>query len=116
MLKTTIELPAEAQAKLAAIRAKSLTDRHLEGPPFPGTKGEGIRFYLSLRAMIAKLKAARETNGLTLAEVSKRSGISEETLCRLETGAAMNPTWKTLGDYAHAVGMSLMISAEASAN
>jgi hypothetical protein len=62
MLKTTIELPAEAQAKLAAIRAKSLTDRHLEGPPFPGTKGEGIRFYLSLRAMIAKLKAARFPN------------------------------------------------------
>jgi len=49
----------EMQAKLAAVRAKSFKDRHLEGPPFPGVKGESVRFYLSLRATIAKLKAAR---------------------------------------------------------
>jgi len=102
----------EMQAKLAAVRAKSLKDRHLEGPPFPGVKGESVRFYLSLRATIAKLKAAREKAGLTLVEVEIRSGISEEMLRSLELGTAMNPTWKIMGDYANAVGMNLVISAE----
>jgi len=44
-----------------------------------------------------------------LADVAVRSGIAEETLCRLETGAAINPTWKTLGDYASAVDVQIAI-------
>jgi hypothetical protein len=33
------------------------------------------------------------------------SGLAVETLSRLETGALTNPTWKTLGVYAAALGM-----------
>jgi len=58
---------------------------------------------------IGQIKAAREKSGLMLADVAVRSGIAEETLCRLETGAANNPTWKTLGDYASAVDVQIAI-------
>jgi hypothetical protein len=38
--------------------------------------------------------------------------LAEETLCRLESGAATNPTWKTLGAYAVAVGLGISLAAE----
>jgi len=46
---------------------------------------------------------AREAAGLTLAQVAAKTGLAEETLCRLESGAVTNPTWQTLGRYAVAV-------------
>src|SRR5262245_59830500 len=61
-------------------------------------------FYLALRGYIQQLKDAREAAGLTLEDVSAKSGIAAESLSRLETGAHTNPTWKTLGAYAAAVG------------
>ena len=65
-----------------------------------------------LQTAIAQMKAAREAAGLTLKDVSEKSGIAVETLSRIETGAARNPTWKTLGDYAHAVGCRLTLGVE----
>jgi transcriptional regulator with XRE-family HTH domain len=61
-------------------------------------------FYFVLREYIRQLKEARETAGLTLAEVSARTGMAVEYLSRLETGTQTNPTWKTLGTYAKAIG------------
>jgi transcriptional regulator with XRE-family HTH domain len=52
-----------------------------------------------------QLKDAREAAGVTLAELSSRCGLAVETLSRLETGALTNPTWKTLGVYAAALGL-----------
>jgi len=46
----------------------------------------------------------REAARLTLADVSARTGMAVESLSRLETGAQTNPTWKTLGLYAAALG------------
>lgn len=65
-----------------------------------------------LRAYIAQLKETRESIGLTLAEVAKRTGLAVETLSRLETGALTNPTWKTLGVYAAALGLKPQLTAE----
>ncbi|MCI0700998.1 MAG: helix-turn-helix domain-containing protein [Planctomycetia bacterium] len=73
---------------------------------------DGAPFYFELRACIAELKKAREAAGLTLAEVSEKTGLAVETLCRLETGAITNPTWKTLGLFASAVGRKLVLVAE----
>ena len=67
-------------------------------------------FYLVLRDYVRQLKAAREAAGLTLAEVSERSGLAIESLSRLETGAQTNPTWKTLGAYANALGATPSLS------
>ena len=113
MARTKVELTPEQAAKLAAARARALATRHLDEPPHAGTVGEPTRFAAALRSAIHRVKAAREAAGLTLVEVSERSGIAVETLSRLETGAAANPTWKTLGDYAHAVGCRLTITVEA---
>ena len=50
---------------------------------------------------------------MTLAVVAARTGLTVEYLSRLETGAQTNPTWKTLGSYAAAVGRRPHLSAEA---
>ena len=71
-------------------------------------------FYFALREFMRQLKEAREANGLTLADISARTGMAVESLSRLETGAQTNPTWRTLGLYAKAVGCHVKISAEQS--
>ena len=72
----------------------------------------GAPFYFELRACIAELKKAREAAGLTLAQVAAKTSLATETLCRLETGTLTNPTWKTLGLYAAAVGRKLSLNAK----
>ncbi len=71
----------------------------------PQELADAAPFYLVLRDYIRQLKEAREAAGVTLAELSARSGLAVETLSRLETGALTNPTWKTLGVYAAALGL-----------
>lgn len=74
--------------------------------------GGGVRFSLALRSAVAKLKDARLAAGMTLAELAAKTGLTEEHLSRLETGVARNPTWQTLGEYAHAVGLRLSLAVE----
>ena len=112
MVRTKVAFTTEQAAKLADVRAKVTATRHLDEPPFGGTVGEPIRFFTALQSAIGRLKAAREAAGLTLAVVSERSGIAVETLSRLETGSARNPTWKTLGDYANAIDCRLTLGVE----
>src|SRR5207249_46868 len=71
----------------------------------PQELADAAPFYLVLREYTRQMKAAREAAGVTLAELSARSGLAVETLSRLETGALTNPTWKTLGMYAVALGL-----------
>ena len=78
----------------------------------PEERADAAPFYFELRAFVAQLKAAREAAGLTLAQVAKQTGLAEETLSRLETGAATNPTWQTLGRIAVAVGVRVRLTAE----
>jgi transcriptional regulator with XRE-family HTH domain len=49
----------------------------------------------------------RESQGLTLAEVSERMGIDPPALTRLETGKMLNPTLATLYKWAEALGQKL---------
>lgn len=58
---------------------------------------------------LAELKEAREAAGLTLAQVSARSGLRVETLSRLELGKVPNPTVATLAKYAAGVGRVLTL-------
>jgi DNA-binding XRE family transcriptional regulator len=110
------DLPPELRAKYEAVRAKAAADNQLgvHGPPLNPDPAGGP-FGGELRACVAGLKAAREVAGLTLAEVAARTGLAEETISRLETGAATNPTWQTLGKYAAAVGCRLALAAEPAA-
>src|SRR5438105_15152797 len=105
--KKAVGVPADVIS--AARQRASQTRRQLEHKPGPAELltpqelADAAPFYLVLRDFIRQLKEAREAAGLTLAEVSSRSGIAVESLSRLETGAQTNPTWKTLVAYAAAV-------------
>lgn len=59
------------------------------------------------RRWVAKLKAEREKQGLSLAEIKQRSGISREAISVLENADAPNPTIRTLQRYAQALGVKL---------
>ena len=64
----------------------------------------------SLLKGIIALKQAREDRGLSLSEVSRRSGIDLASLSRLESGKNPNPTFETLSRYAHVLGLRLELS------
>jgi len=66
------------------------------------------------RRVIAKLKTARTKQGISLAEVMRRSGISREMISRLENDKAPNPTVRTLIRYAAAVDVELTLSTRSS--
>src|ERR1700723_674016 len=113
---TSRPVPTEA---LAAARERAKQTRKLvqdkSGPNELLTAQEladAAPFYLVLRNFITQLKEAREAAGMTLADVSARSGLAIESLSRLETGAQTNPTWKTLGAYAAAIGLRPSLTAE----
>jgi DNA-binding XRE family transcriptional regulator len=107
--KKTTAIPADVIA--AARRRAEQTRSQLAHKPAPAELltsqelADAAPFYLVLRDYIRQLKEAREAAGVTLAELSTRSGLAVETLSRLETGALTNPTWKTLGMYAAALGL-----------
>ena len=114
---TPNDLPPERRAAFEKLKAKANADlaAGLFGPPVEALdvdRENGVLFYFELQACIAELKKAREEAGLTLAQVAEKTGLATETLCLLETGQVTNPTWKTLGLYAAAVGRKLNLSAQ----
>ncbi len=64
----------------------------------------------SLLKGLIELKRARQDRGLSLSEVSRRSGIDLASLSRLEAGKNPNPTFETLSRYADALGLRLELS------
>ena len=55
-------------------------------------------------------QAAREAKGLSLADLTERTGMDRSALSKLETGQRANPTVETLVRYAEAVGKRLVVS------
>ena len=62
---------------------------------------------LEMHKLLAELKRERLRQKLTLAEIEERTGISEATLSRLETGKASNPTLDTIYRISTALGKVL---------
>jgi len=52
------------------------------------------------------IRAVREKSGETQQAVADRAGIALPTLSHIEAGHA-NPTWATVRDIAHALGVSI---------
>ena len=102
-------------------RHKAIREMFLSWHPSPEeliASGEGANFdlcgeYRDLRPFVEEIKRAREAAGLTLAEVSRRCGIDQPALSRLENGHNKNPTLDTLWRYAAAVGRRLVLTTEA---
>lgn len=63
----------------------------------------------SLEAALQMLKMERERQGLSLADVTERTGIDRPNLSRLENEPAANPTVATLARYADALGKRLLV-------
>lgn len=60
--------------------------------------------------LMGELKAARESKGLSLADLTELTGMDRSALSKLETGQRPNPTLETLVRYAEAVGKRLVVS------
>jgi DNA-binding XRE family transcriptional regulator len=105
-------------------RHKAIREMFREWHPSPEeliASGEGANFdlqgeYRELRPFVEEMKRTREAAGLTLAEVSRRCGIDQPALSRLENGHNKNPTLDTLWRYAAAVGRRLLLTTEAIRN
>src|SRR5271156_109614 len=59
------------------------------------------------RELIAALRAERERQGLSLADIAERSGMDRAAIHKLEIGVSRNPTLATLNRYAEALGVQL---------
>jgi DNA-binding XRE family transcriptional regulator len=66
--------------------------------------------YFAVKVLVHELKKTRKAAGLTLAAVSKLSGMDQATISRLENGLQPNPTVDTLWRYASAVGRQLVLT------
>ncbi len=66
----------------------------------------------ALSELLAALRVERERLGLTLGEVSRRTGIDTGDLSRLENGKVHDPRSSTLTRYARALGRRLSWSLE----
>ena len=61
-----------------------------------------------IHQVMDSLKKERERQGLTLADLSKRSGIDQAALSKLETGSNGNPTLDTLYRIATALNKAIV--------
>ena len=62
-----------------------------------------------LRQALSVLRAERERQGLSLADINERTGIDRAALSRLENNEEANPTLATLERYADAAGKQLVV-------
>src|SRR5580693_8641809 len=63
--------------------------------------------FTAILSLVARFKAVREREALTLADVANRMGIDAPALSRLESGKVLNPTLATLHKWAEALGQRL---------
>jgi DNA-binding XRE family transcriptional regulator len=94
---------AEERAEEEAIRRQHVANPIGQRPA--GTIDQ--RSFAAILRLVARFKAVRENQGLTLAEVAERMGIDAPALSRLETGKVLNPTLATLHKWAEALGQKL---------
>ena len=97
--------PAEA-AKYKGIRDQ--VDAEL--PDLIGRHHLRTVFLDELHELFSQLKAARETQGLSLSDLTEITGMDRSAISKLETGQRVNPTVETLVRYAEAVGKRLIVT------
>jgi DNA-binding XRE family transcriptional regulator len=108
------KLTPEQQAAIAEIRGRARHDR--PGPDELIDRGEIDELvphgqFMELRMLAAQLRRLREEQGLSLTDVSERSGLTRAAVSRLENGWNVNPTLDTLFRYAAALGAHVSLSA-----
>jgi transcriptional regulator with XRE-family HTH domain len=66
---------------------------------------------MELPMLAAQFRRLREEQGLSLTDVSERSGLTRAAVSRLENGWNLNPTLDTLFCYAAALGAHVSLLA-----
>jgi ribosome-binding protein aMBF1 (putative translation factor) len=99
-------LTPEEAAKYKAVRQQVAE----ELPDLIARHDERMAALDQLQELLRQLKAAREAKGLSLADLTERTGMDRSALSKLETGQRANPTVETLVRYAEAVGKRLVVS------
>lgn len=110
------DLSQEQQSAIEAIRARAREER--PGPDELIDRGELDELvphaqYLEVRALGARMREIREGQGLSLTDVSERSGLTRAVVSRLENGWNLNPTLETLFRYAEALDADLRLTVDA---
>lgn len=105
------QLTAEQKRRHQRIREQVEKDKGRLIRDATGRKSE----LMTLRNAMVLLKQERETRGLSLGEVARRTGMDKSRLSKLENDALSNPTLATLTRIAEAIGVKLAIQLEAEA-
>jgi DNA-binding XRE family transcriptional regulator len=108
-------LSPDQQAAVKAIRDRSKKER--PGPDELIDQGEIDELvpqaqYIELRALMVRLRETRERMGLSLTDLSERTGLTRAAISRLENGWNLNPTLETLYRYADALGVGLKFAVD----
>jgi DNA-binding XRE family transcriptional regulator len=106
-------LSAEQTAAIEAIHERARKER--PGPDELVDRGEIDELvsqaqYIELRTLVVRLREIRERKGLSLTDVSERSGLPRAAVSRLETGWNLNPTLETLYRYVEVLGVDLQLT------
>ena len=99
-------LTPEEAAKYRKVREQVAA----ELPALIGRHHERMADQDQLAALLQQLKAAREELGLSLADLTRLTGMDRSALSKLETGQRPNPTIETLVRYAAVVGKRVVLS------
>jgi DNA-binding XRE family transcriptional regulator len=106
-------LSTEQRAAIEAIRERSRKER--PGPDELIDRGELDELvpqaqYLELSTLGVRFRRIRERMGMSLTDLSERSGLTRAAISLLENGRNLNPTLETLFRYAEALGVDLRLS------
>jgi len=102
MAKNTYRNASRGRPLTQAEAAKYKRIRQQVEQELPPAKADPVK------VAIAKLRAMREAQGVTLAELAERTGMTRGNVSRLES--QKNATLRTLERYARALGCELEIS------
>ena len=72
--------------------------------------GESLTAREQLDQVFGQLRTAREDQAISLADLTRLTGMDRSALSKLETGQRPNPTVETLMRYADTVGKRLVLS------
>ncbi|HEV3122846.1 MAG TPA: helix-turn-helix transcriptional regulator [Isosphaeraceae bacterium] len=113
--KIKIDWTAEQRAQHRAIHEK--TKRERPAPDELFARGEvdepvPLGHVVELRALLKQLKKEREDRGLSLTDVSERSGQTRAMISRLENGWNLNPNLATLFEYAYGIGVGINLAVD----
>ena len=92
-------------------RHKAIRETFEDEPTIPELVARGefdaedvpLGVFVSLRLLVSKLREMREQSRLSLADLSRRSGMDKAMLSRLENGHVANPGIETICRYASAL-------------